>query len=124
MTKTLILGGTGWLGREFATQLVANGDEVACLARGESGAAAEAARLVRADRTGANAYRSVSAEPWDDVIEISAEPSFVDGALAELSSAASQWTFVSTASVYADHGPRRAGHRRAGCRRVDHRKRT
>ena len=124
MTKTFILGVPGWLGHEFATQLVDNGDEVACLERGESWAAAEGARLVRADRTGANAYRSVGAEPWDDVIEISAEPSFVDGALAELSSVASQWTFVSTVSVYADHDPRRAGHRRAGSRRLHRRKRT
>ena len=103
MTKTLILGGTGWLGREIATQLVANGDEVACLARGESGAVAEGARLIRADRTGADAYRPVSAEPWDDVIELSSEPAFVDGALAKLAPVASHWTFVSTVSVYARH---------------------
>ncbi len=103
MTKTLILGGTGWLGREIATQLVANGDEVACLARGESGAVADGARLIRADRTGADAYRPVSAEPWDDVIELSSEPAFVAGALSSLSPVASHWTFVSTVSVYARH---------------------
>ena len=103
MTKTLILGGTGWLGREIATQLVANGEDVTCLARGESGAAAEGATLVRADRTGADAYRSVSAEPWDDVIELSSEPAFVVGALASLAPVASHWTFVSTVSVYASH---------------------
>ncbi|MBC7760539.1 MAG: NAD-dependent epimerase/dehydratase family protein, partial [Candidatus Saccharibacteria bacterium] len=103
MTKTLMLGGTGWLGREIATQLVANGDEVTCLARGESGAAAEGTRLVRVDRTDAGAYDAVSAERWDDVIELSAEPSFVVGALTELAPVASHWTFVSTVSVYARH---------------------
>ena len=103
MTKTLILGGTGWLGREIATQLVANGDDVTCLARGESGAAAEGATLIRADRTGTDAYAAVSAELWDAVIELSSEPSFVDGALAKLAPMASHWTFVSTVSVYARH---------------------
>ena len=103
MTKTLILGGTGWLGREIATQLVANGDDVTCLARGESGAAAEGATLIRADRTGADAYAAVSAELWDDVIELSSEPGFVDGALAKLAPVAAHWTFVSTVSVYASH---------------------
>ena len=103
MTKTLILGGTGWLGREIATQLVMNGDDVTCLARGESGAAAEGATLIRADRTGADAYAAVSTEPWGDVIELSSEPSFVDGALAKLAPVASHWTFVSTVSVYARH---------------------
>ena len=103
MTKTLILGGTGWLGREIATQLMANGEDVTCLARGESGAAAEGATLVRADRTAADAYRSVCGEPWDDVIELSSEPAFVVGALASLAPVASHWTFVSTVSVYASH---------------------
>ena len=103
MTKTLILGGTGWLGREIATQLVANGDDVTCLARGESGAAAEGATLIRADRTGTDAYAAVSAEPWDAVIELSSEPGFVNSALAKLAQVASHWTFVSTVSVYASH---------------------
>ena len=77
MTKALIFGGTGWLGCEIATQLVANGDDVTCLARGESGAAAEGVTLFRTDRTGIDAYAALSAEPWDDVIELSSEPSFV-----------------------------------------------
>ncbi|MES2093641.1 MAG: NAD-dependent epimerase/dehydratase family protein [Actinomycetota bacterium] len=103
MTKTLILGGTGWLGREIATQLVALGDDVICLARGESGPAADGARLIRADRNDADAYDVVCTESWDDVIELSSEPAMVAGALAKLAAVASHWTLVSTVSVYASH---------------------
>jgi 2'-hydroxyisoflavone reductase len=103
MTKTLILGGTGWLGREIATQLVESGGEVTCLARGESGAAADGVRLIRVDRNDTDAYDAVRTDAWDDVIELSSESRFVEGALAHLAAAASHWTFVSTVSVYASH---------------------
>lgn len=41
------------------------------------------------------------AEHWDEVIELSSEPAFVAGALANLAAVASHWTLVSTVSVYA-----------------------
>ncbi|WP_104081535.1 hypothetical protein [Cryobacterium sp. Y11] len=56
MTGTLILGGTGWLGREIAEQLVAHGDDVTCLARGESGAVPDGVTFIRFDRRTPGAY--------------------------------------------------------------------
>ena len=100
MTRVLVLGGTGWLGREIARVAVAGGAEVVCLARGESGEVPDGAELVQADRLSPGAYDKVAGE-WDEVVELAYEPELVTSALDALAVHASHWTLVSSVSVYA-----------------------
>ncbi|PQZ93676.1 reductase [Arthrobacter sp. MYb227] len=109
MTRTLILGGTAWLGRELAKQLIAKGVEVTCLARGESGKVPNGAKLLQADRRAPAAYDRVKDLDWDEVIELSYEPEFVTGALDNLAERAKHWTLVSSVSVYASNQEPGAG---------------
>ncbi|WP_339620823.1 NAD-dependent epimerase/dehydratase family protein [uncultured Salinibacterium sp.] len=99
MRRVLILGGTGWLGRAIAQTALRRGDEVTCLARGETGSAPEGAHLIRADRTQPGAYDEVAGD-WDAVIDLSRDPAQVESALQSLAAHAAHWTFVSTVSVY------------------------
>lgn len=99
----LILGGTAWLGREIATQALALGHDVTCLARGESGVVAAGAAMVVADRDSASAYAEVAAHDWDEVVDLSWQPAQVRAALTALAAKAGHWTFVSSASVYAEN---------------------
>lgn len=104
MQRVLVLGGTGWAGRETVRHLIDSGADVTCLARGTSGGVPDGARLVRADRTVAGAYDGLHGE-WDEVIEFSYAPDLVGPALHALADRAAHWTLVSTISVYAhnDH---------------------
>lgn len=103
MTRTLILGGTAWLGREIAEQLVAQGGDVTCLARGESGAVPSGVTFICSDRRVPGAYDLVAGDAWDEIIELSYEADLVAGALEALASSTQHWTLVSSVSVYASN---------------------
>ncbi len=102
--RILVLGGTAWLGGFLVAAAVERGHEVTCLARGEAGAAPSGVRFVRVDREQPDAYDEVEGEEWDAVIDVSRQPGQVKRAVEALSSRGGSFVFVSSGSVYADHG--------------------
>ncbi|GAA5038357.1 NAD-dependent epimerase/dehydratase family protein [Microbacterium fluvii] len=103
MRRVLLLGGTGWLGREVARAARDSGAEVTCLARGTSGDVPHGVELVRGDRLEPGAYDGVQAREWDEVVEFAYQPGLVEPAVDALANSAAHWTLVSTVSVYADN---------------------
>jgi 2'-hydroxyisoflavone reductase len=105
--RFLILGGTAWLGGHVASTALERGHEVTCLARGS--AVPPGAALIRADRTGPDAYDQMARRQWDVVVDVSRQPGQVDGAVRALADCASFFVFVSSGNVYADQSvPRQA----------------
>ena len=100
--RTLILGGTAWLGAHLAETAVSRGHDVTCLARGSSPLPRGVA-FVRADRTEVGAYAQVADEPWDAVFDVSRQPGQVRSAVAALHPRTRHFVFISSGNVYADH---------------------
>ncbi|MEO8262136.1 MAG: NAD-dependent epimerase/dehydratase family protein [Pseudolysinimonas sp.] len=100
--RTLVLGGTAWLGTHIVSAALDAGHDVTALARGEAGTVPGGARFVRSDRDGDDAYAALDDESWDAVIDVSRQPGQVRRAVAALAERTAHWVFVSSASVYAD----------------------
>jgi nucleoside-diphosphate-sugar epimerase len=100
----LVLGGTSWLGGTVAAAALAEGHDVVCLARGQSGPVPEGARLVQADRDDRAAYAALPrSQHWDLVVDVARQPGHVRGAVRALADRAGNWVYVSSASVYSRH---------------------
>lgn len=104
MSSILVLGGTSWLGGTVAATALAEGHDVFCLARGQSGPVPDGARLVEADRDDRAAYAALPrSQRWDLVVDVARQPGHVRGAVRALADRSEHWVYVSSASVYSRH---------------------
>lgn len=101
--KVLVLGGTGWLGRQVASAALGAGHEVVCLGRGRTGGPPDAASFVLADRSEPGAYEKLAGERWDAVFDVSSQPGQVRSAAMALADGSRMYAYVSSISAYASH---------------------
>lgn len=100
--RILVLGGTVFLSKTITTLARDRGHEVTAAARGTSGNPPDGVRFVPVDRSAADGLASLAGEVFDAVVDVARLPGHVGPALDSLAERAGHWTFVSTASVYAD----------------------
>jgi len=98
----LILGGTRFLSHQIALEALNLGHSVTCLTRGMAGEPPPEIDHVIADREEADAYDEVAGLFWDEVVDVTSTPSHARAALEAVGPFAGHWTYVSSASVYAD----------------------
>lgn len=97
--QLLLLGGTGFLGREVARAALERDHAVTCLARGLA-PPPEGVTFVRADRDEDDALAPVGDRTWDSVVDLTLQPVHARRAVRDLS--ARHLLLVSTANVYPD----------------------
>jgi nucleoside-diphosphate-sugar epimerase len=101
--KVLILGGTVFLSRAVAVHARDRGHEVACAARGVSGAPPDGVRFVRIDRSLPDGLAPLAGLQFDAVVDIARQSvTQVRAAVHALGEHAAHWTYVSSRSVYAE----------------------
>jgi 2'-hydroxyisoflavone reductase len=102
----LILGGTRFAGRAVVDAALDRGDTVTLFNRGQTNPGLyPQAETIIGDRTGD--LRALSTRHWDAVVDVAAyDPEIVRRSVRALAGAAERYVFVSTVSVYADHGVR------------------
>jgi nucleoside-diphosphate-sugar epimerase len=86
-----------------AARAVTLGHQVTCLARGQSGAATDGAKLVTGDRSQPGGYDGLPDQGWDLVVDVSSQPGYVRSAVRALADRARRWVYVSSLSVYRDN---------------------
>lgn len=104
--RTLVIGGTRFLGRAVVERLLANGHEVTLLNRGESGPALfPGVPRLTMDRANISAD-ALGGGSWDAVIDTCAYyPHEIEQTVAALRGRVARYVLVSTGSVYADIHP-------------------
>src|ERR1700728_2620106 len=104
--RVLVLGGTRFLGRAVVEAALGRGDEVTLFNRGQSNPELyPGLEEIVGDRAGD--LTALSSRSWDAVIDVAAyDPDLVSRSVRALADRTRHYAFVSTVSVYADHGVR------------------
>lgn len=102
----LILGGTRFAGRAVVDAALERGDTVTLFNRGQTNPGLyPQTETIIGDRTGD--LRALADRHWDAMVDVAAyDPEVVRRSVRALADAADRYVFVSTLSVYADHGIR------------------
>ncbi len=106
--RILVIGGSGMIGRQLVPNLLAAGDDVVVLSRGNRAVDVPGAEHVLADRGDRAAVRSAVAGPFDAVIDnVAYTPADADAILDALDGRIGHYVLTSTAFVHP--GVRQAG---------------
>ncbi len=106
--KILLLGGSSFLGRAFASEALVRGHEVTTFNRGRSGTDLPGVESVRGERGSAtDLERLVAGRHWDAVLDTSAQQPYEAALSARLLRGhADHYAFVSSVHVFTDWGTR------------------
>jgi nucleoside-diphosphate-sugar epimerase len=108
--RTLVLGGSSFVGGRLVKRLLENGDQVTILNRGRSGTAQEGVRQLTADRKDIGSMKqALAGTEWDAVYDVSGyimatNADNFSGLLDLVDGAVGRYVFVSSVMAYAQSG--------------------